>query len=88
VVLTPEDFRQRTHLEHHAFGGCVPHVKIRAPPHEAPVTGLWLVGAQSEVYGGVAGAMTGSKRVVERILGTTRKAQPKEARKGVQTPGT
>jgi phytoene dehydrogenase-like protein len=73
VVLTPEDFRQRTHLARHAFGGCVPHVKIPPPPHETPVPGLWFVGAQSEVYGGVAGAMTGSKRVVERILDATRK---------------
>jgi phytoene dehydrogenase-like protein len=72
VVLTPEDFRQRTHLQQHAFGGCVPPVKI-PPPHETPVPGLWFVGAQSEVYGGVAGAMTGSKRVVERILDATRK---------------
>ena len=68
VVLTPEDFRQRRYLGRHAFGGCVPHVKIPPPPHETPVSGLWFVGAQSEVYGGVAGAMTGSKRLVERIL--------------------
>ena len=61
-----------TALEQHAFGGCVPHVKIAPPPHETPVPGLWFVGAQSEVYGGVAGAMTGSKRVVERILDATR----------------
>jgi phytoene dehydrogenase-like protein len=87
VVLTPEDFRQRTHLEHHAFGGCVPHVKISPPPHETPVPGLWFVGAQSEVYGGVAGAMTGTKRVVERILGAAGKAQARGTRKGMQTPG-
>jgi phytoene dehydrogenase-like protein len=88
VVLTPEDFRQRTHLEHHAFGGCVPHVKIPPPPHETPVPGLWLVGAQSEVYGGVAGAMTGTRRVVDRILGATDEVQPGGARRSVQTPGT
>ena len=84
VVLTPEDFRRRTHLEHHAFGGCVPHLKIPPPPHETPVSGLWLVGAQSEAYGGVTGAMTGAKRVVEWILGATAKG----ARTGMQTRGT
>jgi phytoene dehydrogenase-like protein len=88
VVLTPEDFRQRTHLARHGFGGCVPHVKIPPPPHETPIAGLWLVGAQSEAFGGVAGAMTGTKRVVKRILGATRNAQLKGERRGVQMPGT
>jgi phytoene dehydrogenase-like protein len=88
VVLTPEDFRRRTHLGHHAFGGCVPHVRIPPPPHETPVPGLWFVGAQSEVYGGVAGAMTGTRRVVDRILGATDEAQNAGARRSVQTPGT
>jgi phytoene dehydrogenase-like protein len=88
VVLTPEDLRRRTHLARHAFGGCVPHVKIPPPPHETPVPGLWLAGSQSEAYGGVAGAMTGAKRVVERILSATRKAPRDGARRGVKTPGT
>jgi phytoene dehydrogenase-like protein len=88
VVLTPEDFRRRAHLARHAFGGCVPHVKVSPPPHETPVRGLWLVGAQSEVYGGVAGAMTGTRRVVERILGATGEGRPGGVSAGVQTPGT
>jgi prolycopene isomerase len=68
IVLTPDDFRNRTHLKEHAFGGTVPHLKIPPPPHETPIDGLWFVGAQSETYGGVTGVMLGSLNVVNTIL--------------------
>jgi phytoene dehydrogenase-like protein len=74
IILTPEDFRKRTHLKKHAFGGTVPHLKIPPPPHQSPIKGLWFVGAQSETYGGVVGALTGAENVVDAILkeaGTT-----------------
>jgi len=67
IVLTPEDFKKRTHLKHHAFGGTVPHLKIPPPPHKTPIKGLWFVGSQSETYGGVVGAMTGVENVVNMI---------------------
>jgi phytoene desaturase len=69
VILTPLDFQKRTHLQNHAFGGTVPHLKIPPPPHKTPISNLWFIGAQSETYGGVTGAMTGADNVVKMILG-------------------
>lgn len=68
VILTPEDFRKRTYLQKHAFGGTVPHLKFPPPSHRTPIEGLWFVGAQSQTYGGVTGALTGSENVVDMIL--------------------
>lgn len=68
IILTPEDFRKRSFLKHHAFGGSVPHIKISPPPHRTPINGLWFVGAQSETYGGVVGALTGADNTVKMIL--------------------
>jgi phytoene dehydrogenase-like protein len=68
IIITPEDFKKRTYLKHHAFGGTVPHLTIPAPPHRTPIEGLWFVGAQSETYGGVVGAITGADNVVKMIL--------------------
>jgi phytoene dehydrogenase-like protein len=53
VILTPEDFRKRTHLDHHAFGGLAPLMGKSRIPHRTPIEGLWFVGAQSESGGGV-----------------------------------
>lgn len=78
VIITPKDFRKRTYLDKHAFGGTVPHLKIPPPPHETPIDGLWFVGAQSETYGGVTGAMTGAENVVNIIqkeLGSSKKTK-------------
>ncbi len=68
VVLTPEDFRARTGLAHHAFGGCTPALDASPPKCETPIKGLWFIGAQSETYGGVTNAMIGADRAVGRIL--------------------
>jgi phytoene dehydrogenase-like protein len=67
IVLTPEDFRERTYLDYHAFGGTVPHLEVPPPPHKTPIEGLWFVGAQSENFGGVTGAMTGALETVNQI---------------------
>jgi phytoene dehydrogenase-like protein len=67
IILTPEDFRKRSYLKKHAFGGTAPHLKISPPPHKTPINGLWFVGAQSETYGGVIGAMTGAENVVNLL---------------------
>lgn len=68
VVLTPEDFQQRTHLAHHAFGGISPVMGKTNPPHQTDVEGLWFIGAQSESGGGVQGVMKGARNVARRIL--------------------
>ncbi|MBD3193534.1 MAG: NAD(P)-binding protein [Candidatus Lokiarchaeota archaeon] len=67
LILTPQDFKKRTYLKHHAFGGAVPHLKKSPPPHKTPIDGLWFVGAQSAVFGGVVGAMTSADYVVKQI---------------------
>ncbi len=68
MILTPEDFKKRSHLDHHAFGGCPPRLDKTPPPHRTPVEGLWFVGAQSEAYGGVTGAMKSGDNVARMML--------------------
>jgi phytoene dehydrogenase-like protein len=67
VLYTPEDFRRRTALGAHAFGGVPPRVDRTPPRHRTPIRGLWFVGGQSEVYGGVTGAMTGARKTVQMM---------------------
>jgi all-trans-retinol 13,14-reductase len=68
VVLTPEDFRKRTHLDHHAFGGIAPIMGKSGLPHKTPIEGLWFVGAQSESGGGINNVVPAAFRVAQKIL--------------------
>jgi len=68
LILTPEDFRQRTHQKHHSFGGVPPVIGNRAPAHKTPIRGLWFIGAQSESGGGVLNVMVGAQKVAKQIL--------------------
>jgi all-trans-retinol 13,14-reductase len=68
VVLTPEDFRARTHTQHHSFGGAAPVMGKEGTPHRTPIKGLWFIGAQSQSRGGVASVMTGAHACVRMIL--------------------
>ncbi len=68
LVLTPEDFRRRTHQKHHSFGGVPPVIGNKPPAHKTPIDGLWFIGAQSESTGGVMNVMTGAQKVAKRIL--------------------
>ncbi|NMB71602.1 MAG: NAD(P)/FAD-dependent oxidoreductase, partial [Bacteroidales bacterium] len=52
IVLTPQDFRTRCHLEHDAFGGRAPFIGRKGGPHKTPIQGLWFIGRQSEKLGG------------------------------------
>jgi all-trans-retinol 13,14-reductase len=72
IVLTPEDFRARTHQEHHSFGGCAPVMGKEGAPHRTPIQGLWFIGAQSESRGGVANVMAGARKAVRLIDGEKR----------------
>jgi all-trans-retinol 13,14-reductase len=67
-ILTPDDFRMRTHLKHHAFGGLAPVMGAWRAPHKTPIEGLWFVGAQSESGGGVGAIIPAAYRTVQRIL--------------------
>jgi phytoene dehydrogenase-like protein len=66
-IVTPEDFRARTYLDHHAFGGIAPVLGAWRVPHETPLPGLWFVGAQSESGGGVNAVMPAAFKTAERI---------------------
>jgi prolycopene isomerase len=68
LILTPEEFRQRTHQVHHSFGGVPPVIGNKPPSHKTPIDGLWFIGAQSESGGGVLNVMTGAQKVAKRIL--------------------
>jgi len=68
VILTPEDFRARTHQEHHSFGGCAPVMGKEGTPHRTPIRGLWFIGAQSESRGGVANVIAGTRKVMRVVV--------------------
>jgi phytoene dehydrogenase-like protein len=68
LILTPEEFRQRTHQAHHSFGGVPPVIGNKPPAHKTPIAGLWFIGAQSESTGGVMNVMVGAQKVAKRIL--------------------
>jgi all-trans-retinol 13,14-reductase len=67
VILTPEDFRRRTYLDHHAFGGIAPVMGKSGAPHKTPVEGLWFVGAQSESGGGLPNVIPAAYRTARTI---------------------
>jgi all-trans-retinol 13,14-reductase len=67
VTLTPDDFRVRTHQEHHSFGGCAPVMGKEGAPHRTPIQGLWFIGSQSESRGGVAGVMAGARKAMQMV---------------------
>ena len=68
LVLTPEEFRQRTHQKHHSFGGVPPVIGNKAPGYKTPIAGLWFIGAQSESGGGVLNVMVGAQKAARQIL--------------------
>jgi phytoene desaturase len=66
-IVTPVDWRRRTHLKHHAFGGIKPVLGAWRVPHQTPVEGLWFVGAQSESGGGVNNVMPAALKTAKRV---------------------
>jgi phytoene dehydrogenase-like protein len=66
-IMTPADFRARTYLDHHAFGGIAPLLGSWRVPHQTPVEGLWFVGAQSESGGGVNNVVPGALKTAKKI---------------------
>ena len=67
-ILTPEDFRRITRLDHHSFGGCAPVMGKQGAPHRTPLGGLWFIGAQSESGAGINNVMEGAAKVSRMIL--------------------
>jgi phytoene dehydrogenase-like protein len=67
-ILTPDDFRLRTHTKHHAFGGIAPILGSWRVPYQTPIQGLWFIGAQSESGGGVNNVIPGAYKTAKAIL--------------------
>jgi phytoene dehydrogenase-like protein len=80
MVLTPEDFKDRTHQDHHAFGGRIPVMGQEGPGYETPIVGLWFIGSQSKSGGGVQNVMIGARDAVRQIRAAQR-AEAAQARK-------
>jgi phytoene dehydrogenase-like protein len=68
LVLTPEDYRKRTHQKHHSFGGVPPVIGNKPPAHKTSIKNLWFIGAQSESGGGVLNVTVGAQKVARRII--------------------
>lgn len=60
VIMTPVEYRRLAHLQKSGFGGLVPRLGVKYPPHRTPIRGLYFVGQQSENAGGVAAVMLGA----------------------------
>ncbi len=67
-IITPVDFRELTHAEHHAFGGLAPVMNRPNIEHQNPIEGLWFIGQQSESGGGVFNVLPSSYKVARRII--------------------
>jgi phytoene dehydrogenase-like protein len=68
LILTPEDYRLRTHQKHHSFGGVPPVIGNKAPTNKTPIPGLWFIGCQSESGPQVISVMVGAQKVAKQIL--------------------
>jgi len=77
VVVTPDDLRRITHLQHHAFGGIAPILGAWKVPHQTPVEGLWFVGAQSESGGGVNAVVPAAHKIARTASRESRAVSPK-----------
>ncbi len=66
-ILTPEDFRARTHLDHHAFGGLAPIMDAPLARHRTPIEGLWFIGHQSESGGGLPNVIPSAYKTAKLI---------------------
>lgn len=67
VALTPDYFRRRTHVDHHAFGGLAPLMNTPRIQHRTPIAGLWFIGDQSISGGGINPVMTAAYHTAHRI---------------------
>jgi phytoene dehydrogenase-like protein len=68
AVFTPLEFRQLTHLQHHAFGGIAPLMDSWRVPHKTPIKGLWFIGAQSASGGGVNNVLPAAYKVAKELM--------------------
>jgi phytoene dehydrogenase-like protein len=65
-IMTAVDYRKFTHMKKSSFGGVVPIMGQKNPPHLTSVKNLYFVGQQSENGGGVGAVMMGAKSAWEK----------------------
>lgn len=65
-IMTAVEYRKFTHMEKSSFGGVVPIMGQKNPPHITSVKNLYFVGQQSENGGGVGAVMLGAKSAWEK----------------------
>ena len=65
-IMTAVDYRKFTHMEKSSFGGVVPIMGQKNPPHQTSVKNLYFVGQQSENAGGVGAVMMGAMSAWEK----------------------
>ncbi|MCJ7648928.1 MAG: NAD(P)/FAD-dependent oxidoreductase [Candidatus Lokiarchaeota archaeon] len=67
LIITPEDFRKRINVDHHAFGGLAPIMGKKGIPHKTPIKNLWFIGDQSESGGSVSAIIPDVYRTMKKI---------------------
>ncbi|MBR6570536.1 MAG: NAD(P)/FAD-dependent oxidoreductase, partial [Clostridia bacterium] len=67
LIMTALEYRQMTHMDKCSFGGVVPIMNQKNPPHRTPVGNLWFVGQQSENAGGVGAVILGAKETFRQF---------------------
>lgn len=67
VIMTPNDFKKRIHVDHFAFGGLAPIMGKTGISHETPIKNLWFLGAQSESGGSVQAIISDVYRTIKKI---------------------
>ena len=67
-VMTPDDFKQRLHSKHFAFGGLAPETGKMGIPFKTCIENLYYVGAQSQTGGGVNRIITETASLTKKLL--------------------
>lgn len=70
LIVAPPDMRKLVHLERNSFGGLIPAIGRKLPPHITPVMNLYFIGAQSESGGGVGNQIRAAHKLAARITKT------------------
>ncbi len=68
TVMTPDDFKQRLHVKHFAFGGLAPEIGKSGIPFITCIENLYYVGAQSQTGGGINRIITETANLTKKLL--------------------
>lgn len=68
LIVAAPDLRKLVHLDRNSFGGLIPVMGKKLPPHETPVKELYFIGAQSESGGGVSTQIRAAHKLAAKII--------------------